>query len=302
MIAEWHRARWVWNEAVGVLQRSGVWVSDKDLTRWRSEHAWLREGSVVAQQQELRNFRTKRARGKGRKRFKSVKRSRPSLNYTQRGFALSSEGRLLLPKGLSIAVVWSRELPSRPSTCGCTGMRLGIGTRVSWWWRPSVRRSPRRARRSVWIGVWRGWRSPRTRRTTWRTRATLNERRRGSRGTSGVWRGAARHPAGRLRVGTGAPSGWSLGSIGGLLVSGSMPRASGPSGSCVIMASSRSRTSGLPSWRSPAWRAQRLMVRSGSSNAPSSRLPSAVVGTSYSSTRSTRRWTAQPVMREPSGG
>jgi len=116
LMAEWHRARWVWNQAVGMLKRSGAWVSDKDLTRWRSEHAWLREGSVVAQQQELRNFRAKRARGKGRRRFKSVKRSRPSLNFTQRGFALSGEGRLLLPKGVSIPVVWSRELPSRPSS------------------------------------------------------------------------------------------------------------------------------------------------------------------------------------------
>ena len=99
-----------------MLQRSGAWVSDKDLTRWRSSHAWLREGSVVAQQQELRNFRAKRAKGKGRKRFKSLKRSRPSLNYTLRGFALSSEVRLRLPKGVSIPVVWSRELPSPPSS------------------------------------------------------------------------------------------------------------------------------------------------------------------------------------------
>ena len=99
LIAEWHRARWVWNQAVGVLKRSGAWVSDKDLTRWRSEHAWLREGSVVAQQQELRSFRTKRAKGRGRKRFKTVKRSRLSLNYTQRGFALSGEGRYVVAEG-----------------------------------------------------------------------------------------------------------------------------------------------------------------------------------------------------------
>jgi putative transposase len=59
LISEWHRTRWVWNRAVDLLQRTGAWVSDKDLTSWRAEHPWLREGSVVAQQQELRNFRAK---------------------------------------------------------------------------------------------------------------------------------------------------------------------------------------------------------------------------------------------------
>ena len=116
MIAEWHRTRWVWNQAVDLLQRTGAWVRDTELTRWRAEHAWLREGSVVAQQQELRSFRAKRAKGKGRRKFKSAKRCRPSLNYTLRGFSLSGEGRLRLPGGVVIPVVWSRELPSAPSS------------------------------------------------------------------------------------------------------------------------------------------------------------------------------------------
>ena len=71
---------------------------------------------VVAQQQELRNFRAKRAKGMGRRKFKSAKRCRPSLNYTLRGFSLSGEGRLRLPGGVVIPVVWSRELPSAPSS------------------------------------------------------------------------------------------------------------------------------------------------------------------------------------------
>jgi putative transposase len=70
---------------------------------------------VVAQQQMLRNFRAKRAKGKGRRKFKSAKRSLPSLNYTRRGFAVNG-GRLRLAGGLSIPVVWSRELPSEPSS------------------------------------------------------------------------------------------------------------------------------------------------------------------------------------------
>ena len=115
-MSEWHRSRWVWNQAVELLHGTGSWVRDAELTRWRAEHAWLREGSVVAQQQELRSFRAKRAKGKGRRKFKSARRSRPSLNYTLRGFSLSGEGRLRLPGGVVIPVVWSRELPSAPSS------------------------------------------------------------------------------------------------------------------------------------------------------------------------------------------
>jgi putative transposase len=116
LIQEWHRTRWIWNRAVDYLQTNGEWVRDSELTKWRAEHDWLRAGSVVAQQQELRNFRLKRAKGKGRRKFKSAKRTQPSLNYTKRGFSLTSEGRLRLPAGVSIPVVWSRELPSTPSS------------------------------------------------------------------------------------------------------------------------------------------------------------------------------------------
>lgn len=112
---EWDRCRWVWNQAVERLNESGEWICDDTLTGWRREHDWLREGSVVAQQQMLRNFRAKRAQGKGRRKFKSGKRCLPSLNYTRRGFAVK-EGRLCLAGGLRIPVVWSRELPSDPSS------------------------------------------------------------------------------------------------------------------------------------------------------------------------------------------
>jgi putative transposase len=115
LLREWDRCRWVWNQAVARLNDSGVWVRDDALTGWRREHDWLREGSVVAQQQMLRNFRAKRAKGKGRRKFKSGKRSLPSLNYTRRGFTVK-DGRLYLAGGLSIPVVWSRELPCEPSS------------------------------------------------------------------------------------------------------------------------------------------------------------------------------------------
>jgi putative transposase len=115
LLREWDRCRWVWNQAVARLNEYGEWVRDDALTGWRREHQWLRDGSVVAQQQVLRNFRAKRAKGKARRKFKSGKRSLPSLNYTKRGFAVKG-GRLCLAGGLSIPVVWSRELPSEPSS------------------------------------------------------------------------------------------------------------------------------------------------------------------------------------------
>ncbi len=70
---------------------------------------------MVPQQQMLRDFRAKRAKGKGRRKFKSGKRCLPSLNYTRRGFTIK-DGRFCLAGGLSIPVVWSRELPSDPSS------------------------------------------------------------------------------------------------------------------------------------------------------------------------------------------
>jgi len=112
---EWDRCRWVWNQAVERLNDSGEWICDDALTHWRREHEWLREGSVVTQQQMLRNFRAKRARSQGRRKFKSGKSCLPSLNYTRRGFALN-DGRLCLAGGLRIPVVWSRELPADPSS------------------------------------------------------------------------------------------------------------------------------------------------------------------------------------------
>jgi putative transposase len=115
LLREWDVCRWVWNQAVARLNESGEWVRDDSLTGWRRKHDWLREGSVVVQQQMLRNFRAKRAKGNGRRKFKSGKRSLPSLNYTKRGFAVR-DGRLCLAGGLSIPVVWSRQLPSEPSS------------------------------------------------------------------------------------------------------------------------------------------------------------------------------------------
>ncbi len=54
-------------------------------------------------------------KSKGRKKFKSGKKTLPSLQYTTRGFGVKDR-RLVLAGGLSIPVVWSRELPCTPSS------------------------------------------------------------------------------------------------------------------------------------------------------------------------------------------
>lgn len=121
--SEWHRCRFLWNEAVH-QQRTGQAPTfsrlSKMLTEARGRTSWLRAGSQVAQQQMLRtysraldhSFKVKR---RGRPVIKSGKTSLPSLEYTTRGFGIAN-GKLTLPKGVTIPVVWSRELPSPPTS------------------------------------------------------------------------------------------------------------------------------------------------------------------------------------------
>ena len=54
---------------------------------------------------------------KGRRKpvIKRRKDALPSLEYTVRGFTVRA-GRLVLPKGVTVPVVWSRDLPSQPSS------------------------------------------------------------------------------------------------------------------------------------------------------------------------------------------
>jgi putative transposase len=135
LLAEWGRCRWVWNQCVAESRRAwkdkrecGPAGLDKLLTGWRAEHDWLREGSSVAQKQTIRDFGKSRARAlKDRKdkvpagqragfpRFRKRDRSRPTVNYTRQGFALR-DGNLILAGGISLRVVWSRQLPSAPSS------------------------------------------------------------------------------------------------------------------------------------------------------------------------------------------
>jgi len=154
LLAEWDRCRWVWNQCVeasnaahkdsiasGVKVECGPAQLDKRLTGWRSEHDWLGAGSSVSQQQTIRDFGRARAKAlkdrkdkalaprqrRGMPRFKSKHRAAPSLNYTLRGFGI--DGTLLkLAGGIVVRPVWSRVLPSAPSSVRISRDALG-----RWW-------------------------------------------------------------------------------------------------------------------------------------------------------------------------
>lgn len=123
LIEEWHRCRFLWNEAVHQFRtgRKPTFAKlSKLLTEARKRTAWLREGSQNAQQQMLRTYsqaldHSFKVKGRGRPQIKKRKSSLPSLEYTTRGFSIKA-GRLALPKGVTVPVVWSRELPSSPTS------------------------------------------------------------------------------------------------------------------------------------------------------------------------------------------
>jgi putative transposase len=120
---EWGRCRWLWNEAVH-QQKTGrkptLCKLSKLLTAARAELPWLRDGSQVAQQQALRTYaaaldHSHKVKGRRRPVVKRRKDTLASLEYTVRGFCVRA-GRLVLPKGVTVPVVWSRELPSEPAS------------------------------------------------------------------------------------------------------------------------------------------------------------------------------------------
>ena len=146
LISDWHRTRFLWNDAVAQM-KTGTMPTfsklSKRLTVLRGEHEWLREGSQVAQQQELRTFamalnHSFKVKGRRKPRFKSAKKALPSLEYTLRGFSVR-DGQLVLPKGVSVPVVWSRDLPSDP-----TSVRVYQDTLGHWFASFVVRREAER--------------------------------------------------------------------------------------------------------------------------------------------------------------
>ena len=101
---------------------------DRMLTGARAITPWLAEGASVPQQQVIRDFGKCRARAlkdikerrparerAGMPGYKRKGAAAPSLNYTRRGFRIR-EGCLHLAGGIIVSVVWSRELPTEPSS------------------------------------------------------------------------------------------------------------------------------------------------------------------------------------------
>ncbi|MEO3929234.1 hypothetical protein ABGB07_36095, partial [Micromonosporaceae bacterium B7E4] len=123
LLAEWGRCRWLWNEAVHQYKtgcRPTFGRLSKLLTEARARSSWLRDGSQVVQQQTLRTYalalqHSFRVKGRGRPRPKRRKDALPSLEYTTRGFSVRDR-RLRMPGGVTIPVVWSRELPAVPTS------------------------------------------------------------------------------------------------------------------------------------------------------------------------------------------
>jgi putative transposase len=144
---EWGLARWVWNQSVATSrdahtagEECGPAKLDRALTGWRQAQPWLAEGSSVVQQQTVRDFAAARAKAlkdrknkvpiharRGLPRFKAKARALPSMNYTQRGFTLKDQV-LCLAGGIHIRPVWSRNLPSVP-----TSVRVYRDTTGAWW-------------------------------------------------------------------------------------------------------------------------------------------------------------------------
>ncbi|WP_328781083.1 transposase [Streptomyces canus] len=135
LLAEWDRCRWVWNECVARSKKAhtedetcGPARLDKMLTAARARTRWLTEGASVPQQQLVRDFGKARAKAlkdikdqlpikqrAGMPRHKRKREALPTLNYTRRGFRLK-DGRLCLAGGIKLGVVWSRKLPTDPSS------------------------------------------------------------------------------------------------------------------------------------------------------------------------------------------
>ncbi|MDT5034141.1 MAG: putative transposase [Actinoplanes sp.] len=123
LVSEWGKCRFLWNEAVH-QQKVGKKPTRAKLhnmlTEARSRMTWLRDGWQNAQQGVLSDYalaldHSFTVKGRRRPKVKKLKTSLPSLSFTRHGFRLS-DGRLRLPKGVIIPVVWSRELPADPSS------------------------------------------------------------------------------------------------------------------------------------------------------------------------------------------
>lgn len=166
LIQQYDACRWVWNQCVEAFNEhepTGQTSLMRQVTTWRKEHNWLRDQPVVPQQQAVRDFTfaKKAFFDKIRKapRFKSKRESRPSLNYTTQGFSITKTRRLKLAKNIIIPVVWSRDLPSKP-----TSVRIYQDACGDWWasFVVEVNNTPRPRDNDGQIGIDWGVKTPAT--------------------------------------------------------------------------------------------------------------------------------------------
>jgi putative transposase len=145
-------SRFVWNQALG--RWSDLWRhervsfgygdADRELTDWRGRFEWLAGQPSVTQQQVLRDLYRAvsaffdKSNPAGRPRFKSRKAGYSTARWTRNGFAVSGSGlgvnsdervEVAVARGrISLRAVWSRPLPSTPTSVTVYRDRAG-----RWW-------------------------------------------------------------------------------------------------------------------------------------------------------------------------
>lgn len=125
---EWDRVRWEWNQYVTDGKRPdrmNIVERSQELTKARQKFGWFRAGSSVLQQQIKRKYDKAikdafKVKGRGLPKTKSRKHDKMSLPYVKTGFRIKyPEGRnpvLVLAGNIQLPIVYSRELPSIPSS------------------------------------------------------------------------------------------------------------------------------------------------------------------------------------------
>lgn len=150
-------ARVVFNDSLRVRRQAFEgnmpYVSDGQLSKLvitqaktTPERAWLRDVSAVVLQQALADLNTaysnffasitgeRRGRKAAAPRFRSRKDSRQTIRFTANArFKLLDNGCLRLPKIGDLTVVWSRTLPSAPTSVTIVKDAAGrYSPRLSW--------------------------------------------------------------------------------------------------------------------------------------------------------------------------
>lgn len=143
--------RAVWNQALGrwgdLWRHEGESLryrdADLELTDWRGRFEWLAAQPSVPQQQVLRDLYRAvsaffdKSNPAGRPRFKSRKAGYSTARWTRNGFGVSGTGlgrdddrlKVAVAGGrIALRVVWSRPLPSEPSSVTVCRDRAG-----RWW-------------------------------------------------------------------------------------------------------------------------------------------------------------------------